>query len=234
MFRKMTRTLPVAFALYVALLLAGFPLFAQSPPVNAVASQARDPYLPDLTLTPGKVTPGWTLEMTMAEGGTQEYRHVTPKLRREVWALYGYDKTIGPYEEHSREYEIDHLIPNCLGGASEIENLWPEPYKGQWNAHVKDRLEMHVRTKVIHGEITLERAWGMFTPNWIETYKAEGLPENKNIREESWQPSQEGPTPSTLARCAPVASDRPGCPRRFGHLLRRPLCRRGCGRMRST
>jgi hypothetical protein len=28
-------------------------------------------------------------------------------------------------ERHN--YEIDHLVPRCLGGADTIANLWPEP-----------------------------------------------------------------------------------------------------------
>ena len=28
-----------------------------------------------------------------------------------------------------------------LGGANTSDNLWPQPYDGEWNAHDKDRLE---------------------------------------------------------------------------------------------
>jgi hypothetical protein len=132
-------------------------------------------WLPDLTLTPGQVTPGWTIADTEAAGGTQGHRHVSHSLKEQVWERYGYNKTIGPYDEHSREYEIDHLIPNFLGGASTLENLWPEPYSGPWNAHIKDHLEMHVRSKVLNRSITLKEAQKCFTPDWIETYKTEGL-----------------------------------------------------------
>lgn len=40
--------------------------------------------------------------------------------------------------------EVDHLISLELGGANAIENLWPQPFDGKWNAHVKDRLELRL------------------------------------------------------------------------------------------
>ncbi len=140
---------------------------------RATVSQARDPYLPDPNLTPGKVRSGWTLAMTEAKGGTQQYRRVPVKLKRDVWHNYGYDTTVGSYDAHRKDYEFDHLIPNCLGGASVKENIWPQPLTGPWNAHDKDKLERYVRLQVLHHKITLEQAQGMFTPNWIETYEAQ-------------------------------------------------------------
>lgn len=140
---------------------------------RAAVSEACDPYLPDTNLTPGKVRRGWTLEMTEAKGGTQQYRHVPVRLKREVWHNYGYDTTVGPYDAHHKDYEFDHLIPNCLGGASVKENIWPQPLAGPWNAHDKDRLEGYVRLQVLRHKITLAQAQAMFTPNWIEAYKAQ-------------------------------------------------------------
>jgi hypothetical protein len=29
---------------------------------------------------------------------------------------------------------IDHLISLELGGANTVDNLWPQPYDGEWNA----------------------------------------------------------------------------------------------------
>jgi len=168
----------LTFPLLLAALVAVSPLFGQSPATNPGVSKARQPYLPDLKLTPGKVTPGWTLEMTKHPGGTKKHRSVSEALKRKVWARYGYDKTIGPYDENTNKYEINHLIPVCLGGASDIENLWPEPNAGPWNARIKDRFEKYVKSHVDQGKITLGKAQGMFTPNWVETYKTEGLPED--------------------------------------------------------
>ena len=158
MFSRISKSLPVSFV--VAFLLSASPLLAQAPAIEvhfnwrtekeqcrdyrAAVSEARDPYLPDTNRTPGKLRPGWTLEMTEAKGGTQQYRDVPVKLKREVWHNYGYDTTVGSYDAHHKDYEFDHLIPNCLGGASVKENIWPQPLTGPWNAHDKDRLEHHV------------------------------------------------------------------------------------------
>ena len=42
------------------------------------------------------------------------------------------------------DYEIDHLIPLCLGGSDDFSNLWPQPRRSiepKWNAEAKDRLD---------------------------------------------------------------------------------------------
>jgi hypothetical protein len=176
MFSKISRSLLVPLS--VLFLLSGSPLIAQAPPTDARASKAHEPYLPDPKLTPGQAMPGWTRDMT--KGGTRQYRHVSEKLKRDVWALYGYDKTIGPYDVRHKNHEFDHLIPVCLGGTSTAENIWPQPYEGRWNAHMKDKLEMRVRARVLRGEIPIDRAQRMFTSNWIDAYKNEGLPDPKN------------------------------------------------------
>ena len=87
----------------------------QSGPTGDLATRRDHPaWLPDLSLTPGKVSSGWTLTETRAAGGTQGHRDVPDSLKKAVWTRYGMDKTVGSYEKHSSEYEIDHLIPNCL------------------------------------------------------------------------------------------------------------------------
>ena len=89
MFLKMTSTLSTVFALNVGTLLTGAPVFSQAPGTGAAVSTVRQPCVPDLKLTPGKVTPGWTLDMTEANGSTQQHGHVCKAVRREVWARYG-------------------------------------------------------------------------------------------------------------------------------------------------
>jgi hypothetical protein len=139
----------------------------------------RPPTLPDLKLTPGKVSAGWTLADTKAAGGTQGHRNVSDSLKKQVWERYGYDKTIGPYEDHASEYEIDHRCPVCLGGASVVENLWPQPYDGPFNAHMKDKLEVHVRAEVIVGTLTLKQGQDIFFGDWIDAYRKLQLDEQQ-------------------------------------------------------
>jgi hypothetical protein len=52
-------------------------------------------------------------------------------------------------------YEIDHLIALELGGSNDIRNLWPEPYGGADNAHIKDAIENTLHADVCAGRITL-------------------------------------------------------------------------------
>jgi hypothetical protein len=152
------------FVLAVAPLLLVSPLLAQSPPILPGE-------IPDPVKTPGKTAP------------TKQPRDVPPAVKLQVWHLYGYDATIGPYNLHSADYEIDHLIPLGLNGTNDIENLWPQPRKGNWTAAMKDHREHRIEDKFKQGGIALKGAQGMFTPDWTKAYKAEGLPEKKKIKE---------------------------------------------------
>lgn len=92
--------------------------------------------LPDPKFTPGAV---YYTDRTQACA----FNRSTPRLEGEayreiaryVFSLYGV-----PYAEH-RQYELDHLIPRCLGGADEVRNLWPQPIE---EARGKDIVETRV------------------------------------------------------------------------------------------
>jgi hypothetical protein len=61
-----------------------------------------------------------------------------PGLRDNILTSYGLPAGTHP------DYEIDHLIPRCLGGSDDPANLWPQPRRRiepTWNAEAKDRLE---------------------------------------------------------------------------------------------
>src|ERR1700693_5174447 len=52
------------------------------------------------------------------------------------------------------DYEIDHLIPLCLGGSDDRSNLWAQPRRSiepTWNAEAKDRLERFMCDMVCGG-----------------------------------------------------------------------------------
>lgn len=120
--------------------------------------------VPDPTLTPGAVTQ-LTLPQICATHWGHDVRHVTPAMRSEVYAEYGYTK-----HDKRCPCEIDHLIPRSLGGADVVANLWPQTYRGPWNAHMKDRLEDYAHRAVCDGEKSLDDARSMFLNDWRLAY----------------------------------------------------------------
>ena len=96
------------------------------------------PLLPDPKLTPGDVF-DVTLQDICTPGYSRKVRAVPRSLRIEAYRKYGITSP------NPGDYQLDHLIPLCLGGSNSIRNLWPQSYRtSPWNAHVKDVLE---RTK---------------------------------------------------------------------------------------
>jgi hypothetical protein len=93
---------------------------------------------PNPNLTSGSVRiDGHDLNTTC--GQSKAHRGSMSHARRDdILTRYGL-----PPGEHP-DYEIDHLIPLCLGGSDDPSNLWPEPRRTiepKWNAEAKDRLE---------------------------------------------------------------------------------------------
>jgi hypothetical protein len=69
-------------------------------------------------------------------------------------------------------YEEDHLISLELGGNPRSpDNLWPEPWFGPWNAHVKDTLENKLHDMVCSGQIALGDAQKAIATDWVAAYK---------------------------------------------------------------
>jgi hypothetical protein len=84
--------------------------------------------------------------------------------------LRRYKLPIGPHPD----YEIDHLIPLCLGGSDDVSNLWPEPRRSKektWNAERKDRLERLMCDMVCSGQIDIATAQAAFAIDWIAAYQ---------------------------------------------------------------
>jgi hypothetical protein len=71
------------------------------------------------------------------------------------------DATNGRHPGTHPDYEIDHLIPLCLGGSDDFSNLWPQPRRSIepiCNAEAKDRLERRLCDMVCAGQIDLGAA----------------------------------------------------------------------------
>jgi hypothetical protein len=115
------------------------------------------------------VTPGAAILLSRAQvcaAANENNRPVPGSLQRAVLKEYG----IAGNE--ARAYEVDYLITPALGGAEDIHNLWPQPYAvTDWNAHVKDALEDHLRDLVCTGRLDLATAQRDISTDWIAAYR---------------------------------------------------------------
>jgi hypothetical protein len=130
------------------------------------------------------LTPGATVPVTRAqvcsEGPERPVPAVPASLQRMVLAEYGV-KGKAP-----DAYEVDYLITPELGGATDIRNLWPEPYQDTaWNAHVKDQLEERLHQMVCHGDLDLATAQQDISRDWIAAYR-KYFHTDQPLAENSW------------------------------------------------
>jgi hypothetical protein len=122
------------------------------------------PERPDLRLTPGATVPVTESEVC----GSEEPRVpvIPTSLQRKVFERYGVN------QPRDGQYEIDYLITPELGGATDIRNLWPEPYHDAvWNARVKDQLEDRLHSMVCGGQVDLATAQRDIAADWIAAYR---------------------------------------------------------------
>lgn len=145
------------------------PLVTAVPPASVTANTTPtiDPshlaHLPDPSLTPGD-----TLDVTISDicvsGYSSKVRNVTDSVKKQVYAEYG----IATHQPG--EYEVDHLISLELGGSNSIKNLWPEPYGGDLNARVKDKLENKLHSLACNGDVDLKTAQQEIATDWVAAY----------------------------------------------------------------
>jgi hypothetical protein len=129
----------------------------------AFLTQAQDS-LPNPILTPGD-TLSVNLSTLCTPGYSKQVRNVHQSTKDSVYNFYKITS------HKTGDYEVDHLIPLCLGGSNSIKNLWPESYLSPWNAHKKNRLEVRLHKLVCTKHITLQEAQQAFASNWIDAYK---------------------------------------------------------------
>ena len=122
---------------------------------------------PDKNLT-GGVASIRTKERIAACGHAKDNRgQMTRERHDEVLKRYGLPPGTHP------DYEIDHLIPLCLGGSDDPSNLWPQPKRrieATWNAEAKDRLERFMCDMVCGGQLDIATAQEAFAKDWIAAY----------------------------------------------------------------
>jgi hypothetical protein len=84
------------------------------------------------------------------------------------------------------DYEIDHLVPLCLGGSDDPSNLWPQPRRSieeKWNAEAKDRLERLMCIMVCDAQIDIADAQEAFATDWIAAYHTYYEGKKKRLRQ---------------------------------------------------
>lgn len=148
--------------------------------LSASAGHAIAADLPRVQVTPGVARVGVSAADLCPIAHTPALRDVGEAEKKQVYRLYGLEPLrngtklnfhVG-YCSSKEGCEVDHLISLELGGANDINNLWPEPYDGTpWNAHIKDKIENKLHTLVCSGDVTLADAQHMISTDWIGAYK---------------------------------------------------------------
>jgi hypothetical protein len=90
------------------------------------------------------------------------------------------------------DYEIDHLIPLCLGGSDDPSNLWRKPRRSieeTWNAETKDRLERLLCDMICAGQVDITTAQQAFATDWLAAYHACYEGKRKRLRHEPIPPN---------------------------------------------
>jgi len=131
--------------------------------ITPTIDPAHRSHLPNPALTPGDVLPVTVSDICVA-GYSSKVRAVTEAVKNQVYLEYGITSH-KPYE-----YEVDHLISLELGGSNSVKNLWPEPYAGDWNARVKDKIENKLHALVCDGQLDLQTAQQEIANDWITAY----------------------------------------------------------------
>jgi hypothetical protein len=135
--------------------------------------------LPNIGVTKGGVVISDQATVCATKWG-KDARHVTPKMKKDVYDLYGTapGKGVCVWKSHTAESgkvvkeacEVDHLISRELGGADSEENLWPQPYTQHPGAHEKDWLENELHKEVCAGKISLANAQQEISNDWYAAY----------------------------------------------------------------
>ena len=132
--------------------------------------------LPDPACTPGAVDARITqanVDATLGRPGgyTASVRPpeaMTRTVKAKLMAAYGIPRS------QAAHYELDHKIPLCLGGSSDVANLWPQknvfiPHVGRESSMVhnsKDEVEAVLCDAVKQHKYTLAEAQEIVATDW--------------------------------------------------------------------
>lgn len=147
----------IRFALAIALLPISAGAFTQDMPDASLTPGATNPDVTQANIGETICVPDWTKSIRPSASYTGE-------LKRKQMEDRGLPGEPSAYEE-------DHLISLEIGGSpTDEQNLWPEPWTGTWNAHVKDKLENRLHKLVCAGTITLDEAQKAIAADWKTAY----------------------------------------------------------------
>jgi hypothetical protein len=119
---------------------------------------------PNVQFTPGAVVA--VTQRDVCSESSETSPSIPLEIKNKVLRLYG----VAAGKDDA--YEVDYLITPELGGATDVRNLWPEPYNHTvWNAHVKDRLEDRLHEMVCRGDLDLATAQRDISTDWIAAYR---------------------------------------------------------------
>ena len=123
---------------------------------------------PDDVLTPGAIASTDTADVCGIVDGlsySKRHRHTISELKREIYEEYHVDRA-------GQDFEVDHRVPLCLGGADARENLWPQPGWQHPGYHEKDALEIEICRRVCGDRsVTLQDGQAIFLGDWITGYR---------------------------------------------------------------
>jgi hypothetical protein len=121
----------------------------------AHADPALNPAVTQTTIASTICVKGWTATVRPPWYMTSLIKLRMLKARGETWA-------------DRKKYELDHIIPLCLGGApADASNLQLEPWS---EARRKDRVEVQAMRCVCADKVTLEEARHDLAANWRAAY----------------------------------------------------------------
>ena len=121
--------------------------------------------LPDPVVTPGEAQNISLAELKRLGSGPARLSDIPTDVKRAVYGTYG----LGLDEKN---YELDHLIPLCLGGSNSAKNLWPHSRKGSfWTVEKKLTLEKRLYRLVCTRRLALRAARQELASNWAKAYR---------------------------------------------------------------
>lgn len=100
----------------------------------------------------------------------KDKRHVTNRMKLQVYARYGLKNHVGECAQSPRGCEVDHLISRENGGADVIENLFIQPYGTSCGAEKKDHLENVIHKLICSGQLTIQQGQDALSKNWVDSY----------------------------------------------------------------